>query len=257
MLVVLFREDRLDSRTVRIPLWALRAAVGVAVTLAVLALAGIAFYGPVARAAARVPGLTREIERLEVENAQVADLARVLDSVEAGYLRLRTMVGADVVPDPVALSRAYSTAPAIVARYGPTPRFASGTGIPSYWPLDETGFVTRGTSDTTNGAVEPHPGLDIAVREGSLVRATATGMVLEATELPDYGLYVRLGHAEGYESAYGHLSRVLVTSGSRVLAGEVIGLSGNTGRSTAPHLHFEIRREGRWVDPSTMLREGS
>jgi murein DD-endopeptidase MepM/ murein hydrolase activator NlpD len=55
---------------------------------------------------------------------------------------------------------------------------------------------------------------------------------------------------------YGHLSRILVTAGETVAAGEVIGLSGNSGRSTAPHLHFEIRRRGASLDPLTLVKEG-
>ena len=74
---------------------------------------------------------------------------------------------------------------------------------------------------------------------------------------PDYGLYVLLRHPEGYETMYGHASRLLVSEGELVQAGRVIALTGNSGRSTAPHLHFEIRREGRSLDPLTVVREGN
>jgi murein DD-endopeptidase MepM/ murein hydrolase activator NlpD len=63
-------------------------------------------------------------------------------------------------------------------------------------------------------------------------------------------------HPEGYLTMYGHLSRVLVIRNDTVRAGQVIALSGNTGRSTAPHLHFEIRLGGRSIDPLTLVREG-
>ena len=66
-----------------------------------------------------------------------------------------------------------------------------------------------------------------------------------------------LEHPQGYESMYGHLSRVIVAPGDSVRAGQVIGLSGNSGRSTAPHLHFEIRRGGQSIDPLTLVREGT
>jgi murein DD-endopeptidase MepM/ murein hydrolase activator NlpD len=74
---------------------------------------------------------------------------------------------------------------------------------------------------------------------------------------PAYGLFVLLAHPDGYESMYGHLSRVLVLQGDTVRVGQVIALTGNSGRSTAPHLHFEIRRDGRSVDPLALVREGS
>lgn len=257
VLVVVFREDRLDSRTLRIPLWGVRA-VGVAlVGLVVMGLLGVALYSPVTRAASQVPALHREIDRLRAENAQVDQLAEALDSVEAGYQRLRRMVGADLVPDPSALDQATFVAPGISARLPAMVRYVRETTTPTYWPLEEEGYVTRGASDSAGTGEEAHPGLDIAVRVGSVVRATATGTVVEAGRAGDYGLYVLLRHPGGYESLYGHLSRLTVGAGTEVDAGQVIGLSGNTGRSTAPHLHFELRRDGRSVDPATLVKEES
>jgi murein DD-endopeptidase MepM/ murein hydrolase activator NlpD len=80
--------------------------------------------------------------------------------------------------------------------------------------------------------------------------------VKEAGTDPAYGLFVLLEHPDGYETMYGHLSRVVARRGTEVGAGQVIALSGNSGRSTAPHLHFEIRRSGRSIDPLSMVKEG-
>jgi murein DD-endopeptidase MepM/ murein hydrolase activator NlpD len=88
------------------------------------------------------------------------------------------------------------------------------------------------------------------------VRAAGGGTVLQTGVDPEYGSFVLLQHPDGFQTMYGHLSRVAVTMNSLVSAGEVVGLSGNTGRSSAPHLHFEIRREGRSLDPLTMVKEG-
>lgn len=259
VVLVVFREDRLDSRTYRVPLWMVRAAAGLIIAMVILSLLGLALYLPVARTAARVPALRRDVARLETENAQIQTLAAALDSVETGYRRLRQMLGADLIPDPTDLGSRLLSAPAILARLPDRDRFDPTVGVPRYWPLDEPGYVTRGASDSI--AVAPgeeiHPGLDIAVREGSVVRATAAGTVLVAGEASDYGLYVLLRHADGYESMYGHLSRITVPRGVEVEAGAVLGLTGNTGRSTAPHLHFEIRRQGRPVDPATLVKEES
>jgi murein DD-endopeptidase MepM/ murein hydrolase activator NlpD len=126
--------------------------------------------------------------------------------------------------------------------------------VPQYWPLDDTGFLTRGQIGGTG--TEAHPGIDIAVPTGSIVRAAAGGRVADAGQDPEYGWFVLLQHADGYQSMYGHLSRRLVATGDSVTPGQVIGLTGSTGRSTAPHLHFEIRRQGASLDPLTMVKEG-
>lgn len=255
VLFVVFREDQLDSRTYRIPVWALRAIAGLGITVTLLALLAVGFYAPILRAASRVPGLTRDVTRLETANAQVAELAEALDSVESGYQRLRQMVGADIVPQPMLGPQALMAAPVLVSRLT-VPGTPPGATRPSRWPLDEPGYVTRGASDSSVSSEEPHPGIDIAVREGTLVRASGGGTVLEVGADQDYGLYVLLRHPDGYESMYGHLSRRTAERGAMVREGEVIGLSGNTGRSTAPHLHFEIRLHGRPVDPAELVREG-
>jgi len=104
---------------------------------------------------------------------------------------------------------------------------------------------------------ESHPGIDIAVPVGAPVRAAGGGTVAAAGTDPDYGMYVLLRHPAGYETMYGHASRLLVGEGEQVQAGQVIALTGNSGRSTAPHLHFEIRREGRSIDPLTVVKEGN
>jgi murein DD-endopeptidase MepM/ murein hydrolase activator NlpD len=64
-----------------------------------------------------------------------------------------------------------------------------------------------------------------------------------------------LRHPAGYETMYGHASRLVAAEGDNVEAGQVIGLSGNSGRSTAPHLHFEIRRDGKSIDPLALVKE--
>jgi len=132
------------------------------------------------------------------------------------------------------------------------PRPAPGVAL--QWPLDVSGFVTRGQVRQDDPA-ESHPGIDIAVPVGSSVRAAGGGVVEAAGADSDYGMFVLLRHRDGYETMYGHASRVLVHEGDSVQAGQVIALSGNSGRSTAPHLHFEIRREGKSLDPLTMVKE--
>jgi murein DD-endopeptidase MepM/ murein hydrolase activator NlpD len=102
---------------------------------------------------------------------------------------------------------------------------------------------------------EFHAGVDIAAKSGTPVTATVAGTVRFAGTADGYGETVLLDHGAGVESRYGHLQRVAVTRGQRVERGQLIGLTGNTGRSTGPHLHYEVRVDGRPVDPRRLTRE--
>ena len=255
--LIIHRDGALESRTVRLPLWVVRAAVGTAIAVFILGLLGAAFYGPLLRTAVRVPALEREVERLTAENERVTALAGALERAEARYGELRQVLGADVIPAVAATTReGPPMAPAIVAATpAAAPRYPKGPSVPTYWPVPRaTGFITRGLIGPGRDE-EAHYGIDIAVPSGTPVRASGGGTVEEAGGDPDYGLFVLLGHPQGYQSMYGHASRLLVSVGERVQAGQVIALSGNTGRSTAPHLHFELRRSGEQLDPITVLKE--
>jgi hypothetical protein len=99
--VIVQTDGSLETKQVRLPKWGARALLIAAAALAALIVLAAAFYLPVARTAARVPGLERRVARLEAENAKIADLARALDSADARYARVRSMIGADIVPDPL------------------------------------------------------------------------------------------------------------------------------------------------------------
>lgn len=97
---------------------------------------------------------------------------------------------------------------------------------------------------------EFHSGLDIKLRPGTAVHSTADGKVIAARYDRNLGLYVKIDHGNGCHSIYGHLRRIVVSSGQRVMRGDKIAESGNTGRSTAPHLHYEVRLYNQPQNPS-------
>ena len=262
--LMVHRDGALDSREYHVPLWLARAAMigSIGVLLALLTVAVL--YGPIVAAAARTPLLKREIARLNRENRRVTQLARALDDAEARYAQLRGMLGAEtglppgagaVAVTPASEERLY-VAPPMVAR-APSDLEAEmpGPSVPRRWPLSVPSFRSRGLA--AGDSSEGHSGLDLAVPVGSDVRAAGGGVVRGTGTDSAYGLYIVLTHPDGYETMYGHLSRVLVVRGDAVMEGQVIGLSGNTGRSTAPHLHFEVRRNGSSVDPLALVREGT
>lgn len=101
-----------------------------------------------------------------------------------------------------------------------------------------------------------HSGLDLAAPTGTQVRAAAAGRARVLWNPTGYGLYVLVDHGGGLQTLYGHLSAASIEDGAQVQAGEEIGRVGSTGLSTGPHLHFEVRRDGRAVDPSPLLSAG-
>jgi murein DD-endopeptidase MepM/ murein hydrolase activator NlpD len=101
--------------------------------------------------------------------------------------------------------------------------------------------------------VRHHDGIDYLAKVGDPILAAASGEVAFAGWRGQFGIAVQIRHRGGWETFYAHLSRPSVRAGDCVRAGDVIGLSGNTGFSTGPHLHFEISHDGSHVDPATLL----
>lgn len=127
---------------------------------------------------------------------------------------------------------------------------------PAGSPLSR-GVVTGRFGETRSqggGGTHIHAGVDLAAPQGSAVMAVRDGVVSVASWAGSYGLLVVVRHADGQETRYAHLSAVGVAPGQAVRQGQVVGLVGSTGRSTGPHLHFEVRDRGRPVDPLAALR---
>jgi murein DD-endopeptidase MepM/ murein hydrolase activator NlpD len=127
---------------------------------------------------------------------------------------------------------------------------------PSLAPV--SGFFSDGFGwrrDPIDGSREFHKGVDIVAPNGTPVRAAADGLVTAAGRMAGYGAMIHLAHGYGMGTRYGHLSRLMVVPGQRVKRGDVIGLVGSTGRSTGPHLHYEVFRAGAQIDPRKYLGE--
>ena len=129
----------------------------------------------------------------------------------------------------------------------------------SYTPI---GFPYPGSITSTFGhrenpfdgyGVETHQGLDIRGPMGAPVKATAKGNVKFAGIKGGYGNCIILKHGNGFETLYGHLSKILVKAGEKVNIGQQIGNIGSTGRSTGPHLHYEVHQNGQRINPESFL----
>ncbi|MFQ5581503.1 MAG: M23 family metallopeptidase [Mariprofundaceae bacterium] len=129
---------------------------------------------------------------------------------------------------------------------------------PHAWP-SEGGWLssTYGLrNDPFTGEVAPHHGVDIANRFGAAVLAASRGVVVFAGKMKDFGYMVDIEHGYGYRSRYGHLSNMAVKVGDVVKDNQLIGRVGSSGRSTGPHLHYEVHRYGKHLNPITFLPRG-
>jgi murein DD-endopeptidase MepM/ murein hydrolase activator NlpD len=125
---------------------------------------------------------------------------------------------------------------------------------PSIWPTHGWLSSSMGNrSDPLTGERDFHPGLDISADRGDPVYATADGKVTHASSAGNYGNLVIVDHGYGLETRYGHLSQFKVTPGQVVKRGDLLGLVGSTGRTTGPHLHYEVRANGRILNPLQLL----
>jgi murein DD-endopeptidase MepM/ murein hydrolase activator NlpD len=107
--------------------------------------------------------------------------------------------------------------------------------------------------DPISGLQAAHHGLDFAASGGASIEASAPGVVIAAGPRGSYGLAVEIDHGHGITTLYGHASHVLVQPGERVERGDPVALLGDTGRSTGPHLHFEVRADGHPLNPRQAL----
>ncbi|HEY7808184.1 MAG TPA: peptidoglycan DD-metalloendopeptidase family protein [Croceibacterium sp.] len=128
-------------------------------------------------------------------------------------------------------------------------------GVPQVMPADSgeitSGFGYRADPFTGGGAF--HPGLDFRGAYGAPIHAAAEGVVSFVGQIRGYGNVVEVSHGNGLLTRYAHMSKTMATVGQKVAAGDVIGAIGSTGRSTGPHLHFEVRINGSVVNPRPFL----
>jgi murein DD-endopeptidase MepM/ murein hydrolase activator NlpD len=129
--------------------------------------------------------------------------------------------------------------------------------LPDHWPVQgeiTSNFGSR-QSPFGGGRTEFHDGLDLAANYGDPVTAAGSGVVVFVGYRPGYGRTVIISHGYGYRSSYCHLSGYLVKDGDSVKKGQRIALIGNSGRSTGPHLHFMVEKDGVLIDPLKVLKD--
>lgn len=128
--------------------------------------------------------------------------------------------------------------------------------MPSLWPVNGSLVSHFGMRmDPFSGQGGFHPGVDIHANIGTPVRAPADGRIVQAGWNAGYGISIMIDHENDVQTLYGHLSRIELRVGQEVKRGQIIGLTGTTGRSTGPHLHYEVHVNGAPVNPYRYLRQ--
>ncbi len=128
-----------------------------------------------------------------------------------------------------------------------------GAALSSCSPYNKLWYPLARAGALSQGFHAGHPGIDIATPTGTPVRAASNGVVSFAGWYYGYGNYVCVTRDAGFRTCYGHLSYIYVHRGYKVNGGQTLGMSGSTGNSTGPHLHFEVYRYGRAVNPLPYL----
>ena len=247
--IVLIPDKSGESRTIRLSARVYRRVVVASIALGVALMVMVGSWGYLAFRAADSGQMRTRLDSLEAERVQINSLAEELTRVESEYEALRSLFGAGETP---VASDLWLPPSGIPGSRSERPDLEEGDHLPTAWPLTAAGFITQPLVAQDAG---DHPGVDIAIPTNSYIRAAGSGRVLRVGEDPLYGSFVVLEHGEGYQTVYAHASAVFVERGQTVRRREVIALSGSSGQSTAPHLHFEVLLDGIPVDPLSMVEQ--
>lgn len=202
--------------------------------------------------ASRYENLHREVTELESDRARYIQMVEDFRKMQSMYQYVRHLLGVDMITSIDSLSTDTLTVPTHSIRKD----VIILDNVPSVPPVK--GLITqRFDSGVPELFTESHKGIDIACREGTPVHAAASGWVVFSGWTLGLGNTIIISHGSGYVTVYGHNSINLVRNRQSVERGQRIALSGNSGYSSGPHLHFEILRNGQALDPSLYIPEYS
>ena len=250
--VIIVPHDLKKTRTYKIPykvFYIFMAILGAGlVTVTVF----IFTYGKLLVKTRETVRLEKQVVELTEKNRQIEDLRGDLSEMHAMDMKVRKLLGLDIAAeDSVAATRLVAGEEELDSGLE-SEKSRMMSAIPSFWPV--RGYITKRFNVAGGESNKDyHPGIDIGVEKGIPVRASAAGYVIEAAWDNIYGYFVKIDHGYGIKTLYGHNERLVVIMGDRVGRGQTIAYSGNTGRSTAPHLHFEVTQNNLHVDPLKYL----
>jgi murein DD-endopeptidase MepM/ murein hydrolase activator NlpD len=258
--LIIVPHDNAQPRNYKISYRLLFALLAAAAFTLVLTLIFLFSYGKVAWKAAQSLQLEKQNRELFARAAQVDSLTHELFKLQAMSIQIKKMLGVDLSPsDSILVAQLSSSAKSPAISYeedlmesGEKEQRRALKSAPSIWPVK--GYITR-SFFTTGGekSADYHPGIDIAAAESTPVIASAEGVIVTSSWDETYGNMLVIDHGFGIYTLYGHNSRNLVKVGDRVAKGQAIAFVGSSGKSSAPHLHFEVRKQGLPVNPREYL----
>jgi murein DD-endopeptidase MepM/ murein hydrolase activator NlpD len=204
-------------------------------------------YGHIYWRAGQYELMRKRQKEMETEFGKLADLKAEISRMKATEGKLNSMLGISSQPETIAVEKIRDSQSAVPETMAAAPPPAQGTPesrrnvVPAIMPAK--GWVSAGISPG-------HPGVDIAAREGDPVWAAADGQVVFAGWDSYFGYKVEIKHSDKYATMYGHNAKLMVKAGDRVKQGQVIGLVGTTGKSSGPHLHYEVKVDGQPANPT-------
>jgi murein DD-endopeptidase MepM/ murein hydrolase activator NlpD len=243
--IMLIPDGAEARRGFRVRRWVLKAIVALTAVIVVGIVLFFAMYGKVLTRAAMTEKLSEENQKLRRYQYKVKLLEENLKQAREIVGRLTELAGIDYkfpeLPDDSALFAALDEG------RGATIARPAGLDLTLPSGLPAQGFISQDFE--IEHPERYHPGVDIACAEGTPVLATANGVVERAVFDSTYGNLLVIRHSDSVTTVYGHNRELLVKQGQLVAAGSRIALSGNTGKSTAPHLHYEIRVHDQPIHP--------
>jgi len=230
-------DEEGHRRTIFLKGWQIGLAKFLAALVVLILMVGIVY-------AVLASSMTRRLVALEMENRRLKQQLTVLDSIQDELQEFRkfkeqlyNMLGVD---EASMLREDYSSISSTFME-----DMVEQTDTPYGLPV--SGVLTRYHG---NG----HIGIDLALKTGSPVFATARGVVTKVDSNAQFGLHVWISHSKGYRTLYAHLSRVIVSKGDSVRRGQVVGYSGSSGESTGPHVHYEVWKGKTALDPLKFMK---
>ena len=244
-----------------IPSWLMK--LFIVLGIIILIVIGTAFYTHYRyiKTEHRLHALIDENMRLKKENEKVVELEKKLEELSKFRKKVENMLGVQSAPPPFDIEKLASE---VNSKPAKKREKVNKTTVRASNPVEEEilkaekaniytpygmpvkGYISRGFTAS-------HRGVDIAAQTGTPIISPANGIVVKVTYNKRFGNLVVISHGDIYKTVYGHLSKVLVKPGDVVKKGDLIGFVGNTGLSTGPHLHYEIWKNGKPVNPINYL----